>query len=98
MTRMEAMAAIAQGVINIASGSAQTRGVIATGGTPAEVIERDSRIFRGMSEIVNREAGEIEKLREIERLLKRRGPNDARSALEVVDAMLKARIDPEFES
>jgi hypothetical protein len=88
MTHMEAMAAIAQGVINIAEANSCA-------------IEKDSRIYRGMVKICEEEKITISRLQEIEKRLKRQtvaNPKGAvNEALAIVKAMLRERTDPDFE-
>lgn len=91
---MEAMAAIAQGVINIT----EAENGLAAGRDTLRRIEHGSWIFKGMEEVCKREAKEIERLRAIEACL---GPKFSRRSVEaarkLVEAMIAERTDPEFE-
>ena len=84
MTHMEAMAAIAQGVINIDAADTGAAGNL-------NVIEKGSLIYRGMLTIVREEERTIAALREIIRLLAAPTPRKGASAREIAMRLLADR-------
>jgi hypothetical protein len=93
MTHMEAMAAIAQGVINIDAAHDKPPGPLSF-----NVIEKDSRIYRGMAKIVEEEKVTIDRLKFITKSLKRGDPRSINTAHAIINAMIRERTDPEYES
>jgi len=96
MTHMEAMAAIAQGVINIGEaerGSSEDRIALA-------LIRAGSRIHRGMVMICAEEPKTIARLREALDYIDRKNPTKWQidRAARILEALLKERTDPEVES
>lgn len=97
MTHMEAMAAVAQGVINIAEAdSPEVRAEIERLTDKAQgcAIEKDSRIYRGMVKICDEEITMISRLQEIKRRLQK-GRVD--HALAIVTTLIRERTDLSFE-
>ena len=97
MTHMEAMAAIAQGVINITEAERGTTEDRTHDRANLNRIEHGSRVFLGMEAMCAEEAKTIERLKAIEACL-REGFNrrSVEAAHKLVEAMIAERTDPEF--